>query len=156
MDTIFLSWLSKANTARVEQEGSAWQNAMSRFLQALIILWALPAPPFHFQNAIVFYTVDIFEDAGSTLDPKIATIIVGLVQVAASIVAAILMDKAGRRVLLLLSGFLMSAALCVLGGFFYMQEEDPSVKDNLGWLPLLCLMVFIVAFSLGNSLMLNN
>ncbi|ODN03069.1 Facilitated trehalose transporter Tret1-2 [Orchesella cincta] len=100
-------------------------------------------------NAIVFYTVDIFNDAGSTLDPKIATIIVGAVQVVASIVAAILMDKAGRRVLLLLSGALMTAALSVLGGFFYMKEEDPSVKDYLGWLPLLCLMVFIVAFSLG-------
>lgn len=67
----------------------------------------------------------------------------------ASIIAAILMDKAGRRVLLLLSGILMSVALCVLGGFFYMKQNDPSVRESLGWLPLLCLMVFIVAFSLG-------
>lgn len=97
----------------------------------------------------MFYTVDIFEDAGSTLDPKIATIIVGLIQVVASIVAAVLMDRAGRRVLLLLSGALMTISLCVLGGFFYMKEEDPTVKESLGWLPLLCLMAFIVAFSLG-------
>lgn len=99
----------------------------------------------------MFYTVDIFNDAGSTLDPKVATIIVGVVQVGASILAAILMDKAGRRVLLLLSGILMTGALCVLGGFFYMKEEDPTVTDYLGWLPLLCLMVFIVAFSLGKN-----
>lgn len=97
----------------------------------------------------MFYTVDIFNDAGSSLDPKVATIIVGVIQVASSVLAAVLMDRTGRRVLLVLSSLLMTLALCVLGGFFYMKGEDPSVKDSLGWLPLLCLIVFIVAFSLG-------
>ena len=31
-------------------------------------------------NAMVFYTVDIFESSGSTLDGKYATIIIGVVQ----------------------------------------------------------------------------
>jgi hypothetical protein len=32
-------------------------------------------------NAVIFYTMPIFESAGSTLDPSIASIIVGVVQV---------------------------------------------------------------------------
>lgn len=38
-------------------------------------------------NAIMFYTVTIFKAAGSTLDPRIATIIVGVVQVRMAVVA---------------------------------------------------------------------
>ena len=32
-------------------------------------------------NAVIFYTTDIFKDAGSSLDPNIESIIVGVVQV---------------------------------------------------------------------------
>ncbi|OXA63080.1 facilitated trehalose transporter Tret1-2 homolog [Folsomia candida] len=99
-------------------------------------------------NAVIFYTVQIFQAAGSSLNPNIATIIVGAIQVIASIVAAALMDKAGRRILLLVSGVSMTIALAVMGGFFQMKEDLMDI-DDLGWLPLLCLVVFIVGFSLG-------
>jgi facilitated trehalose transporter len=98
---------------------------------------------------VVFYTVDIFQDAGSDIDPNKATILVGAIQIVASIISSILMDRAGRRILLMISGVLMTVALGALGFFFYLKEQDPDTASTIGWLPLVCLIMFIVAFSLG-------
>jgi facilitated trehalose transporter len=44
-------------------------------------------------NAVIFYTVIIFDAAGSTLSPSVATIIVGVVQVIVSFAATLLVDR---------------------------------------------------------------
>ncbi|CAG7831041.1 unnamed protein product [Allacma fusca] len=99
-------------------------------------------------NAVIFYTVDIFIDAGSDLDPNISAIIIGAVQVVASIISSILMDKAGRRILLMISGVAMTISLIILG-IFFLKKSDPDLGESIGWLPLACLISFIVAFSIG-------
>ncbi|XP_069690031.1 facilitated trehalose transporter Tret1-like isoform X2 [Periplaneta americana] len=95
-------------------------------------------------NAVIFYSVDIFEAAGSTLDPKVAAIIVGVVQVVMSYAASAAVDRAGRRILLLVSASVMALCLALLG--FYFCLEDAA---GLGWLPLVCVTLFIIVFSLG-------
>lgn len=49
-------------------------------------------------NAVIFYTVQIFKDAGSTIDGNVCTIIVGIVNFAATFIATLLIDRAGRKV----------------------------------------------------------
>ena len=44
-------------------------------------------------NAVIFYTVTIFQAAGSTMSPVVATIIVGVVQVVISFLATLLVDR---------------------------------------------------------------
>lgn len=66
-------------------------------------------------NAVIFYAGSIFEQAGSTLSADNCSIIVGVVQVIATYGATVLVDRAGRRVLLLLSGSVMCACLIILG-----------------------------------------
>ncbi|XP_035221351.1 facilitated trehalose transporter Tret1-2 homolog isoform X1 [Stegodyphus dumicola] len=100
-------------------------------------------------NAILFYTVDIFKSAGSSLDPIRATIYVSVVQVIATAVGSILMDRAGRKPLLMISGICMAMSLIVFGGFDLAKRSDASVSLKFGWLPLVCLMAFISAFSIG-------
>lgn len=51
-------------------------------------------------NAVIFYTGTIFTDAGVELG-KVATIIVGAMQVGATFVASLIIDKLGRKILLL-------------------------------------------------------
>lgn len=54
-------------------------------------------------NAVIFYSTDIFENAG--LDgqwPIYGTIILGVVQIIMTFVCMIIVDKAGRRILLLI------------------------------------------------------
>ena len=62
-------------------------------------------------NAILFYTVQIFQSAAPSIDANVASVIVGVVQVAATMVAAVLMDRAGRRLLLITAGEIINQIL---------------------------------------------
>ncbi|EDW61315.2 uncharacterized protein Dvir_GJ20366, isoform B [Drosophila virilis] len=99
-------------------------------------------------NAVIFYTVQIFQDAGSTIDGNVCTIIVGVVNFAATFIATILIDRAGRKVLLYVSNVMMVLTLFVLGGFFYCKSSGMDTS-NVGWLPLSCFVIYILGFSLG-------
>ncbi|KAI9552844.1 hypothetical protein GHT06_020726 [Daphnia sinensis] len=102
-------------------------------------------------NAMVFYTVNIFKSAGSSIDGRYATIIVGVVQLIATAFSGFFVDRYGRRILLLGSAAIVSCSLAAMGSFFYMQAQWGSdvATEKLGWLPLLSLVVFFVAYSGG-------
>lgn len=55
-------------------------------------------------NIVLFYMQSIFEDAGGVVPQHIAPIVIGLVQVLASIVTPVVVDRSGRRMLLVFSG----------------------------------------------------
>lgn len=98
-------------------------------------------------NAVIFYTNDIFGAADTGIQPTLATIIVGVMQVIATFVATVIVDRAGRRILLLISDSVMAICTLALGIYFYLQEQDKA--KGLGWLPIVSLCVFIVSFSIG-------
>ncbi|VVC96024.1 unnamed protein product [Leptidea sinapis] len=54
-------------------------------------------------NAVLFYMTDIFDASGSSIESSIATIIIGAVQVLASCITPFVVDRLGRRILLLIS-----------------------------------------------------
>jgi facilitated trehalose transporter len=62
-------------------------------------------------------------------------------------------DRFGRRFLLLSSATIVSCSLAAMGAFFYMQAQwGPALAtEKLGWLPLLSLVVFFIAYSGGYS-----
>ncbi|XP_059469654.1 facilitated trehalose transporter Tret1-like [Neocloeon triangulifer] len=99
-------------------------------------------------NAVIFYTVIIFDAAGSTLSPSVATIIVGVVQVVISFLALLLVDRAGRRILLMISSSVMAICLAALGVHFYLLDTGVDVS-NYGLIPLASVVLFIIMFSLG-------
>lgn len=118
-------------------------------LMALIIsLGLMLFQQFSGINAVIFYAQSIFEAAGSTLDPAICTIIVGIVQVVMTVASALLIEKAGRRVLLLQSSVMMGLCLIVLGVYFSLKEGGSDVT-NISVLPLGSVVLFIICFSLG-------
>ncbi|XP_047530005.1 facilitated trehalose transporter Tret1-like isoform X1 [Vanessa atalanta] len=97
-------------------------------------------------DAVIFFTVEIFQTAGSKLDAMTATIIVGAVQLFSNGVSTVLVDRAGRRPLLLLSAVTMCVSMLSMGAAFYFQFEHNSL---LGYLPIASLVVFMLGFSLG-------
>ena len=99
-------------------------------------------------NAVIFYAQTIFNAAGSTLDPAICTIIVGVVQVVMTVTSAALIEKAGRRILLLQSCVVMGLCLVMLGVYFQLKENGTDVA-NISILPLGSVVLFIISFSLG-------
>lgn len=100
-------------------------------------------------NAVIFYTKDIFEAADTGIDSGLATIIVGVMQVISVFVSSIIVDKAGRRLLLLPSAVTMSLCTILLGVYFFMKDQNKDSVASLGWLPIAALCVFIILFSLG-------
>lgn len=100
-------------------------------------------------NAVIFYTTDIFKAAETGINAEFATILVGVMQVVATFVASLVVDRLGRRVLLLISDSVMALCTLLLGIYFFMQSKDETSVASLGWLPVVALCVFIVTFSLG-------
>lgn len=99
-------------------------------------------------NVVSFYSTMIFTEAGIQLEPGIASIIVASVQVAANLVALVFVDRFGRKILLYISNFLMFVGLIGIGTYFTLSDAGNNV-DNLNWLPVLSLSIFVIAFCIG-------
>lgn len=100
-------------------------------------------------NPVIFYTVLIFQVSGSSVDNNLSTIIVGVVNFGATLVANVFIDKLGRKVLLAISDIAMIISLTGLGTFFYFKEHFPESVEGFAWVPLGSFMVFVIGFSLG-------
>lgn len=103
-------------------------------------------------NAIIFYTSDIFSASGAKIDPKTAAIFVGGFQALATFISSLVVDKLGRRMLLISSDFVMAFAAIFLGLFFTLQDRQLVSTDTLsmlGFLPVVSLCVFVIMFSMG-------
>lgn len=100
-------------------------------------------------NAVIFFTTGIFKSTGASIDPSIATIIVGVMQVISVFVSSIIVDKAGRRLLLLPSALAMCITTALLGTYFFMKHKNADSVASLGWLPIASLCGFIILFSIG-------
>ncbi|XP_063698303.1 facilitated trehalose transporter Tret1-like [Culicoides brevitarsis] len=95
---------------------------------------------------VLQYTETIFSEAGSNLSPSTSSIIVAVIQLAGSYFATIVVERAGRRILLLASSYGSAICLGVMGAHSFLKENDFDVS-SFAWLPLLCLslLLFIAA-----------
>lgn len=98
-------------------------------------------------NAIMFYAESIFEQAHFP-NGDLGSVLVGVVQVLFTAVAAVIMDRAGRKLLLMISGVCMALSTAAFGIYFYLLEQ-PQPQTQLAWLALLSMGVFITGFALG-------
>ncbi|MPC19519.1 Facilitated trehalose transporter Tret1 [Portunus trituberculatus] len=163
-DTILTSPLVGSRPARAPQYFTAFSATLGAFALGSVLGYSSPAGsmlihnPTHdsvhldkSQNSLFSSIMNVGAlSAGSNISDDVSSIVVGAVQVIATFLATVLMDKAGRKLLLIASSSIMALSLVALGEFFYMKMEDESwATKNLGWLPLASLMVFIFAFSIG-------
>lgn len=82
------------------------------------------------------YMATIFKEAGTALDPNLSSIICTILQTVAIFMASILVDRAGRKILLSLSAFLTAICHTTLAGYLYMKELEYDVS-SFNWLPIL-------------------
>ncbi|RXG69582.1 Facilitated trehalose transporter Tret1-2-like protein [Armadillidium vulgare] len=102
-------------------------------------------------NAVTFNLASIFEKAGSKLSPTLSSIIIEVTQVSGILVGSSLMDKAGRKKLLIISISFMIVSITALGLFFYFQEYNPALAEEIYWLPLISLVMYVVAYAIGSG-----
>ncbi|XP_055905982.1 facilitated trehalose transporter Tret1-like [Eupeodes corollae] len=98
-------------------------------------------------TAVTFNSQSIFIDAGTNLDPALATILLGLVQLMSNLLTPFVIERAGRKKMLLVSSIGMSIALIALGVFFYIQAFGNASK--VMWLPIPALIMFNIFFGFG-------
>lgn len=84
------------------------------------------------------YTSSIFKEAGSNLSPNDATIVVGILQFLGACISTILVDRAGRKLLLSLSSLFTGLCL-ILMGVFSMTKSMGYDVSTLAWIPIVCL-----------------
>jgi MFS family permease len=96
-------------------------------------------------NAVIYYAPSIMEKTGLSASNSILySVIVGAINVAATVVSFRLVDRAGRRPLLLASLAAMLVSLVLLGLTFVLPL---GAADS--WLSLICLVAYIAAFAVG-------
>jgi MFS transporter, SP family, galactose:H+ symporter len=98
-------------------------------------------------NTVIYYAPTIFKFAGlsSASGALLASVGVGIVNVILTVVAMQLIDRVGRRPLLLVSLAGMALSLFVLGLAFWL----PQLSGSLGWIAVTSLMVYVGAFAVG-------
>uniref|UniRef100_A0A6P7GR80 Facilitated trehalose transporter Tret1-like n=1 Tax=Diabrotica virgifera virgifera TaxID=50390 RepID=A0A6P7GR80_DIAVI len=100
-------------------------------------------------TVVLFYTQSVFADAGVPIAPEMCTIIMGIVQVFASPAAPLLVDRCGKRCLLIISGVGMAVSHFLLAFFFYLKNVQHTDVSNLGWVPIVSVVVYIITYCLG-------
>ena len=147
----------------------------SIILPFILVLMLMFFQQFSGINVAIFYASLIFQEAGLSARQVdlIVAIAIGVVQVFTTLLSVVLVDCLGRKVLLTLSSIGMALSSLVLGIYFYVydnvcesclvgeldcnvsiindtiHDHFPCNTSNFGYLAVVCIVVFIMGFSLG-------
>lgn len=88
----------------------------------------------------------IFKEAGSSLSPALSSIVVGTIQLAGTISATSIVERAGRKPLILVSAYGSAMFVGIMGLHAMLKDLDVDVS-SFSWVPLVCLslLVFVAA-----------
>ncbi|XP_054926411.1 facilitated trehalose transporter Tret1-like [Dermacentor andersoni] len=111
-------------------------------------------------NMIIFYTFNLFADAGLRIKEADCSILIATLQtdgatsigaqVFATMVAVALMDTVGRRRLLLVSSHMCVFSLIAMGAVAHVSSEgEDRERDVLDRIPVLLVAFYMVGFSVG-------
>ncbi|XP_063289555.1 solute carrier family 2, facilitated glucose transporter member 6-like [Pelobates fuscus] len=119
-------------------------------------------------SSILTYLEPIFERTSVTLKGGIDAAIVGVARLASVMVAAVIMDKVGRRILLFTSGLLMLASSLAMGLYIHFtkdidhrhdstnltvitvnQGSCPDPINYVSFIPLICIIVYVIGYAFG-------
>lgn len=85
--------------------------------------------------ALLFFVSTIFQYSGSSNPPNQSSIIVGIIQLIGAYCSTMLVDRAGRRLLISTSAFGISGGLFVFALYSYLNGLG-HVASYLNWIPL--------------------
>lgn len=112
---------------------------------------------------ILVYLEPIFLRTKVSLEPRYDAVLVGGVRLVSIVIAASLMDKAGRKILLYTSGFLMFVSTLAMTMYSHTtpcpganmtmpavyMSQDPPAFNSVTLIPLISIMLFICGYAIG-------
>ena len=137
--------LASIRAAMNEEEGRFAELFTRAYFRPLLIAMLLMTfSQFCGINAIIYYSTKIFASAGAVRNAAFASSVwIGLVNLLFTFVAIALVDKAGRRPLLLVGTAAQTAALALVGWMFHSLQN--------GTMLLICIVGFIAAFAMSTG-----
>lgn len=97
---------------------------------------------------LLTYSETIFSDSGSSIDSAISTIIAGIVQFVVCILLAGVVDRFGRRIMVLISTFGVILCQLVFAIYSHFQEGGYDVS-YIDWIPLFSIVSLVICITLG-------
>ena len=105
--------------------------------------------------AIIFYAVEIFQEAGSGVDQYLAAIITAIVRIIGGLVAIILIQKLPRIKHIMLTMTIMGISMMSLGVILYFKD-DLGDSSAITLIPILCVSLYLFAFGAGKKILIQN
>lgn len=90
----------------------------------------------------------ILDKSGAKLDPSLSGIAVGIFQVVGTYSSTLLVDRMGRRKLLMLSAACATFSSFMIGVFAFMYHNGVDMT-SVEFLPVTFLCIFVVSMAIG-------
>lgn len=110
-------------------------------------------------NAVMFYCATIFRKAGFQDKSTMVSILIGVIQLFAAAVSILMIDRGGRRFLLIVGGAGMCLSCFSMGAYFYITinaapksgggGETAYYGLDLSWVAVTSVAVYIVGFAMA-------
>lgn len=101
-------------------------------------------------TVLVAYTVPILQSANVNLDAYVSAVMIGAGRVAGTLVHLAVVDKMGRKPLLISAYTLCGLSIAVLGGYLYVRDNfGYGYVEHIGWIPLASLVVYVFFTGVG-------
>lgn len=99
-------------------------------------------------QAVIAYSQQIFEEVQSGLEAHESSIIMAVIQLVTAALSSSVVDRVGRRPLLLISTAGCAIGTFVVGLYFFLQQQGVAVQ-SVSWIPLVVMMLYIVSYTIG-------
>lgn len=100
-------------------------------------------------TAILNYCHLISRDMGAEIEPHVVTTVLGLLQVASSVIVVFVVDRVGRRQIISASGAVSGTIALTIGIYFYLIEYAMIDVKRYSIVPLCSLFFYIMSLNMG-------
>ncbi|XP_047502050.1 facilitated trehalose transporter Tret1-2 homolog [Penaeus chinensis] len=101
-------------------------------------------------TVLIVYAVPILQSANVNLDVYVSAVVIGAARVGGTLVYLTVVDKMGRKPLLISAYTVCGLSMAVLGCFLYIRDTfGYEYIDHIGWIPLASLVVYVFFTGVG-------
>ncbi|XP_062549490.1 facilitated trehalose transporter Tret1-like isoform X2 [Armigeres subalbatus] len=142
--------MMKAAVERSKQNKGTFRELFTRGnARSLIIVLGLGAlQQLCGSQAIIAYSQQIFAEVQSGLEAHESSIIMAVIQLLTAACSSSIVDRVGRRPLLLISTAGCAVGTFIVGLYFFLQQQGVEVQ-SVSWIPLVVMMLYIISYTLG-------
>ncbi|XP_028132247.1 facilitated trehalose transporter Tret1-like [Diabrotica virgifera virgifera] len=91
----------------------------------------------------------IFNKAATNLSGNTIAIIVGAVKCSVFIIPTFIVERTGRKPLMIGSSLGCSVSMILVGTYFYLQHINSPLAQQLSWLPIISVIIVIFSYAVG-------